>query len=554
MLKSALFIAAFLLSPIFSIAFGQDTTRINSPQSEVEAANDFLVNIAPDIRPHIRFFSTYNIPEEDTIVITSEEINRQETVKVKDGIIKTLNFWIHSLSYENIVQNVRKVDGDNDLWWIDIRDYGWTTEAWEKVSQHEPYFREPWIRYQDYEILRVLAGNAIVRADWFIIHTSDVTKQVDRDLPPLYYELLYAKTGVPKTLEEFRAAWGIDIKKIEALQIEKGVIVDKGSSGVSRNNRQISRTRTELGYYYETSDVKTSEGKQDYIENLDPLGVSRSDRDAGETFTTNKLGLQVYFLYDGNNKRVEFGDPTVVWDRTDPKDIRVRTARSCIICHADAVNIPQNALSDHLKSGVELLTYNKEYQIALERFYLSPMGKLFSADKEIFNSAVESINGLSGQANAKLYQEILKWYERALSISHAAQECGVSVEEFKAKCAPTISGRLGSLVKSEKSVNREIWEDLDGGIFSQAMLLIHRIPVEQIKKEIQEAQEINPLSVKVKKDLKITVKGNVVAEMKAGDIIILENDRQDSEGRYTFMSNGIRITIKEESFDWLNKK
>jgi hypothetical protein len=544
----------FSLAIVFcltGISIGQEA-KINSPQSEVEAASEFLVTISTDLRPYIRFFSVYNIPVEDTIVITNENINRQENIKVKDGIIKTLNFWMHSLSYENIVQKARKVEGDNDLWWIDIRDYGWTPEAWEKVSIHEPYFREPWIKYQNYELLRALAGNAIVRADWFIIHTSDVTKQVDRELPPLYYELLYAKTGVPKTLEEFRAAWGVDVKKIEGLAIEKGILVDKGSSGVSRNNRQISRTRTELGYYYETSDVKTSEGAQDYIENLDPTGLSRNDRDAGETFTTNKLGLQVYFLYDGKNKRVEFGDPTVVWDRTDTKDIRVRTARSCVICHADAINIPINALSEHLKSGVELLTYNKEYQIAVERFYLSPMGKLFAADKEIFNGAVQSINGLSGLENAKLYQEILKWYERSLSISHAAYECGLSVDDFKTKCTPTISGRLGALVKTEKSINRDVWEDLDSGIFAQAMLLIHRIERAPPTSKT-ETQDVNPLSVRIKKHLKITKQESVIAELQIGDIITLESPNKNSEGLYVFVANGLKITIKEQDFDWINK-
>lgn len=529
-------------------------STIHSPQTEVVAANEFIVVANPESRPYIRFFSIYNIPKEDTVTIPSDDITRTDTVKVKDGIIKTLNFWIHSISYESVIQPVHKVPGDNDLWWIDIRDYGWTPEAWEKVSKNEPYFREPWISYKDYELLRLLAGNAIVRADWFILHTSDVTKQTDRDEMPLYYELLYSKTGVPKTLEEFRAAWGIDVKKIEELAIEKGVIVDKGSSGISRNNRQISRTRTELGYYYETSDTKTSEGAQDYVENLDPIGLSRNDRDAGESFTTNKLGLQVYFLYDGKNKRVEFGDPTVVWDKTDTKDIRVRTARSCIVCHGNAINIPQNALSDHLKSGVELLTYRKEYQIAVERFYLSPMGKLFIADQEIYAAAVQAVNGLSSDANSKLYKEILNWYERSLSIQHAAQECGVSVEEFKDKCSATTSGRLASLVKSEKTINRESWEDLQGGTFAQAMLLIHRITQEQIQEQIQKIKPKNPLEIRILKDLVITQNRKTIASLRTGDIIILDDEQPRKDGLYTFTAGGSSITISRQSFEWTNKQ
>ncbi len=102
-------------------------------------------------------------------------------------------------------------------------------------------------------------------------------------------------------------------------------VVDAGDSGVSQHTRQLRRGRTSYGYYWETRDVKSHDidpdkfTQRDYVEE-----IFAKQADAAEYITSHKNGAQVYFLTAGNNdkfNRVEFGDPTIVVNRQDLRDV-----------------------------------------------------------------------------------------------------------------------------------------------------------------------------------------------------------------------------------------
>lgn len=289
-----------------------------------------------------------------------------------------LSFVIHSLSYGLNIFPPEYTPVSETLMYVDIRNYGWTPEAWDIISLADPYFVEPAISYERATALQLLTidrtsdkqkkirGFPIVRADWFITHLTDTSKQVDIDekAVPLYYVLLYAETGIPKNIDEYRKFWAIDPKVLQSKQGRlNGHLVVDGKSGVAIHNRQLVRARTNIGYHYETSDVKNSVKDRDFIEILQEGVLTRDVKDASEIITSNFVGMQVYFLTDGKGNRVEEGAGSVVSNKLHSVDTRVKTARSCMECHSYGLNKAENSWEKVLSNNL-LKLKNTDYEKA----------------------------------------------------------------------------------------------------------------------------------------------------------------------------------------------
>jgi len=477
---------------------------------ELDATVQYLANVQEQERQYIKFFTSYAFPEE-----------------MRENAALALSFWVHSLTgptldgsgnrgyFEPIAQAVhvagdkpdkpdklerkfvgfKQVPGSKTLWWIDIRDYNWTNEAFEKVSVTEPYIRKPWVT-PSYDVLREQSGNALVRLDWFLMHTADTTRQADRNLTPLYYELMYARVGVPKTADQYRKLWNIDVATAETHLLARGSIVDKGQSIVSRHARELTGLRIGHGYHWESSDYKNMDNQNDVLENLSiernakgiPVhkGIARKG-DAHEYITSNYLGLQTYFLSDGAGKRIEFADPTIVVDTRDRiGDVRVRTARSCIHCHGLGINPSKNELRAVIGDGVDLITTYADYKQAARAYYLTTTEQTEQDDAILYSRAVLQANGLDSLENSEMFADILNWYDRDVTLEQAAVECGVTVAEFRTKVSQSAQGRLARLAKTGHPIPREVWENPKAGSFAQAMLLINKLdalPVETVEVE-----------------------------------------------------------------------
>jgi hypothetical protein len=520
-----------------------------SVMEEYKAAQAFLLTKPEEDRPYIKFLAYSEIPEPYKIEVSGAGVPSAFTLELKVAVSKVVPFWVHSLSAKNIIAQPIRVPNAPEMFWIDIRNYAWTTESWEKVSQADPYYREPWITYEmseeeytNYQLFRKLYGNFIIKAVWFIVHTSDTMKQQDLDQEPLYYELLYSSIGIPKTVEEFRAAWGIEKKdeeKAQKFNLIAGKLVDQGDSGVARHNRILARIRTLFGSFNETSDVKNNVGPRDFLENLEPNRLAHSARDATEIISHNPVGLQVYFLADKAGKRVEFADPAVAWDRSNREDIRVKTARSCVLCHAIGLNPAIDGMAKLLLGrDVELLTYDKDIQIEIEAFYTTDYGKLIQADNEIFAGAVKKINELQPQQNAYLFRKVVSWYEGYLDVEQCAREAGLELEEFKKNLEPTISGRLANLFKENGRISREVWDANKGGKFGEAMLLAYSIP--ETNKIIAE------LKVKIINKTDLMSGDKKLAELSAGAVY---NILKESEGWYYIEDKGIKGWVYKDKVE-----
>ena len=484
--------------------------KLRTPQSEVEDAILFLSKLPEEDAQFIRFFSTYAILPH----------NRQDTVL-------TLSFILHSLvgissdpnegnaggyyplailDEDGKFKSYRRVPNSETLWWIDLREFNWTPQAWETISIADGYFAEPIVTHDRSGALRLIAGNAVVRADWFIRHAMDTMKQLDYDQPVDFYTtLLYAKAQKPNNVDEWRKSWGLNLQQTRLIGNEFGTLVTK-SNAVARHNRMLFGYRTELGYMYETYDVKNSVGKRDYLESLllnrkpgEPPEVS----DAGELFASNILGLQVYALRDAEGKLIQFGDPSAVRHVKDSLgDVRVRVAISCLDCHAAGPIPSENTLMEFVQSRAKIKVYDKRDALRMKRSLFSKKFKESVEDNQkLFARAVKKVNGLDPTTNGELYIKCVSRYEQPVTLEKAAFECGVTPEHFKEailKSKYKFGARLKLLVTTGEPIPREVWESpgKDGipGAFQQAMIILNGLTV--ITEEVVQEKRIRVFKVK----------------------------------------------------------
>lgn len=448
-------------------------------QVEIEIARAKAVNREPDFSEYkyYKFFTSYAVSNE----------------KIQKLIAPVLSFVLNSCaSYKSIGPIKRPIQINDTLFAIDIRDYGWSLDDWERIAGIDPYFAEPIVDHRLYNYNRLLSGNSLFRADWFIVHATDTTKQTDRRIDDIiYYLLLYGKGYEPKDADDFRRIWEVDLKTIRIKQVERGSIIDQGKSGVSRHARQVRRGRTIFGAYHETRDVKSYEEKllraeseyknnfilKDFVED-----VFANHFDAQEFITSDRNRLQVYQLGNSVGKRLEEADAGIVWDRVDTVDPRVRTAK-CIICHAVGINPVSNAVADIFRRGGKLNFRTKELNDAVKSFYLSDLDNDIEDDNRLYARAVKLCNDLTPEDNAAAYEAIYNWYMGPVTPTQAAFECGMTYRDYKLAIKPLTIGRLNQLYYGI-DIPRESWDSINSGGYITSMLLIKKIDLVKIAKEV----------------------------------------------------------------------
>lgn len=438
--------------------------KVSSPQAEAAAAAKHLQLLGEDrlikngIRQlsSVRFFTLYAIDPE----------HRWEA-------LAALNFWCNSLS-----RNADRVplspvpNTDGLLYWFYLEDYEWSPEAWEKVSAADPFFREPWIDTETAAYLRSVAGNCIVRGDWFLNYASDTqTSSAYRDL--LYSTATFTRDGekvtgqAPKTVEELNEVFFVDIEAAEAQKVDRGLFIPSGQSIVSYNNRILWRVPIPAGYYWRTFDVLEATGKKDYVETRFP-----KEWDGSEIIGSLPNGLQFYDLVNSKNALVDAGPASLVRDTVTPLSrfhVEVTIGASCVACHSAGIIQASDDLSAMLTGGLEL--YEKDYDVAKRTrlFYRGDGDLLIKEDQARYSRAVQEVTGLDPvEVSRAMIQQVVQ-YRQAVTVDQAARECGVSVEQFQAALSITTRGLLGDMVTRKRPIDRKTW---DSERFSEAMLLV----------------------------------------------------------------------------------
>lgn len=500
---------------------------LKTPETEVADAILFLQDLPLEDRPFIRFFSTYAMPEDmrQDGVLCLSFILHNLIGPTKDPEGNAGAYYPLALREKDVFIPKRKVS--DTLWWIDIRDYNWTEKSWELVSQLDAYFVEPIVPHDKYGYLRLLAGNAILRADWFIVHASDVTRQSDRGIDTnVYKTLLYSQVDIPKTLKELELnVFNIDLAKARQLGNEYGVVVTK-SKAVAQHNRMLFGYRTQLGWYYRSYDVKFQEGLRDYVEAFPQYkGKPPTVFDGGEVFGSNQVFMQIYDLYNDKEELADFADPTLVRHMTDIiGDARVRTPHSCYDCHAAGPIPSENTLQEFIELNAKLKLPKKSDKYRVDRAFLS--GKFAESivdNQVIFARALKKINGLTPDENASIYMDIVYWYNQPITLEQAAWECGVSVDTYKSRMLDgkpvvgngIVPGRIALMLNKGEPIPRSIWESpaVDGipGLFQQSMIIINGLTTIEVTETKGVITVVDNVPIKVgSKTIETVEKGTIL--------------------------------------------
>jgi hypothetical protein len=565
---------------------------LKNPNSETEKFIVFLNSTYKDGTPrfsdfdkkYIRGFTTYAVPED-----------------LRPDVVLQLSFILHSLvgisdqeenagGYYPIAQAVysevdpetkkptkpwdrksivyhRQVPGSDTLYWIDIREFNWSIKSMEAVANFDAYFAKPIVSEENNGLLRLLAGNALLRADWFVFHAARTVEQTDIDskVKPIYRELLYSLTKEPKTVPEFRATWGLpDVEKSRKLGNEFGALVSK-SKDVARHNRLVFGYNNELGWLYQSYDVKAEVGLKDYVESFPKFAGKPPPPgayDGGEIFATNQLKLQVYDLYDAKENLADFADATIVRHLSDVLgDARVVTPHSCFDCHAAGPIPSENAIRSYVDQFANraspLYLKNKADALRVERTFLSgKFEEAISEHQRQYEKALRKVCGLTPEDFLKSYYRVIKWYGKPLDLSQVLLECGVTEEELREAevrglqdLNHKIPGRLGIMLATGDEISRANWESkgVDGqpGGFQQTMIALYGVTKVTDETKIVTEKLVNYVAV-IPEQCKIysnstTVLGNVLPGTK-----VLTLGRQQNGWTW--------VTLEDNSAGWVLDK
>jgi hypothetical protein len=287
------------------------------------------------------------------------------------------------------------------------------------------------------------------RADWFMASVI---------LPPAYYDLL----GLGKTNKDFEnLVFANEELANKARSQDKAVVI---ASIVARNNRTLNRSPTFTGgYFWKSHDSLTSVNDRDYIKFL-----LNEKFDATEDIASLPNGLQVYFLTDGQGKRIDFANPDIAIDKESVDKI-VRTGRSCMVCHADGIrpiNDEIRSLTKKLQDPrqVQLLITKKEDAFRIEDLFSSDLDEQIIKDQNYYRAAVARATGLQSEVVSRTLNEIYNNYvERLLNIEDVCREVGINVNNLDAYIqASKDNVVLGLLKNPTRPIRRDQWETCYG--------------------------------------------------------------------------------------------
>ncbi|HEV8486333.1 MAG TPA: hypothetical protein VGV87_22505 [Blastocatellia bacterium] len=407
------------------LARSQARTFISGP-AITAMIHDDLTRAGERTWPFLRYFSIvhlYNagVPEEEL------ESHRAALAKL-----------INSLSWHRDITLPAAIDPARTLFRVDLRDYEWTTAAWNNILAVYPYG----IRTADSERISRLSGADLpyVRADWFLANAS---------VPPLYHELL----GLPRTVSELERLLGADATRNSP---GENNIVRAGvrNSGVSQNNRVLERHPSVYGAYWRSFDFASSLDDQSIFK--DPLRLNPA---GGEIIFNLPNGLQAYFLMNGQGRRIDAAPVGIVADRNNPDDPVVRNGRSCMSCHYDGIR----PFKDDVRPVISRQTvgfFERDRALAVYPPQ-ETLDRLIEKDRLRFQRAAEQAGATSPNGQAEPINSMARRFNAELNVKQAAAELGLETGEFEARVRSSealVALGYGQLLVPNGAFKRDAWE------------------------------------------------------------------------------------------------
>ena len=416
---------------------------LRPPLTDAAVFNLIFADLEPQEPRGRRFLRYFSLAP-----LANAGLSPDELQTYRNALAKLLN----SLSWHPRITNPKAVDPDGLVLRIDLRDYQWDANLWNRLLADYPYGV-----LSDTAVARtVVVGTATrvpcVRADWFLANASRA---------PLYYDLLQ----IPSNLSELERQLHVDV----AVDVQQERVMRAGflGSGISRNNRLIERHDAMNGAYWRTYDFEAI--PQDLV-NRDlllpdrrnlfayPLGPGFSGNTfqhaAGEAIFNLPNGLQGYLLVNANDVRQNKGNTAIVSDPKRP-DRAVEAGVSCMSCHAGGINPKDDQIRDHVAKNAKSFPRK---DVDLIRALYAPKEKmhaLMDEDSERFRRALAK-TGNKVSVSEPIMNATLH-YEADVDLPTLAAEIGLKPEELSPRLAsPILAKSFGALIVPGGTVPRQV--------------------------------------------------------------------------------------------------
>jgi WD40 repeat protein len=378
-----------------------------------------------------------------------------------------LSKLLNSLSWHPRITLPKAVDPEGLLLRIDLRDYQWDANLWNRLLAEYPYG----VLHDTAMARAVLVATATrmpcVRLDWFVATASR---------PPLYYDLLQIPTNAAELERQLRVDVNLDIQQ------ERVARAGFNGSGISRNNRILERHDAQTGAYWRTYDFEAV--PQNLLERnillpdrrnvfAYPLGPGASENQflhaGGETIFNLPNGLQGYMLVNASNQRIDKGPTAIVSDAKRP-DRAVEVGISCLSCHAGGINFKDDQIRDHVAKNAKSFSRG---DAALVRALYVPkerMRALMEEDAARFRKALEKSGNKVSPAEVIMTMALR--YEADVDLPTLAAEAGVKAEELQARLSRSevLARNLGALKVPGATVARQVVVQAFGDIVRELRL------------------------------------------------------------------------------------
>jgi WD40 repeat protein len=365
---------------------------------------------------------------------------------------QALSKLINSLSWHPRVSVPKPIDPAGLILRIDLRDYLWDANLWNRLLNDYPYG----VLY-DSAVARAVMINAatrmpLVRLDWFVANASRA---------PLYYDLLQ----LPTNLSELERQLRVD----PVLNIQQERVARTGfiGSGIARNNRVLERHDAMNGAYWRTYDFDAIAQNLVDRDNLLPdrrnlfayplgpgLGENGFLHAGGEAIFALPNGLHGYILVNANNVRLDKGPIAIVSDPKRP-DRSVEAGVSCMGCHISGILPKDDQIRDHVAKNAKAFSRNDADIVKALYVPKEKMKALMEDDADRYRKAIEKTG-----ARLSAYEVVSTMtlrYEADVDLATLAAEVGVKPEELLPRLTKTgaLSRSLGALKVPGATVARQ---------------------------------------------------------------------------------------------------
>jgi WD40 repeat protein len=401
-----------------------------------------------------------------------------------------LSQLLNSLSWHPRVGILKPVDSAKTILRIDLRDYMWDANLWNRLLAEYPYGVLLDTAVAKACSVATLTRLPVIRADWFIATACR---------PPLYQDLLQ----LPNNANELERQLRVDVTA--DIQQERVARAGFNGSGVARNNRILERHVSVHGAYWRTYDF---EAVQQNLTDRDlllpdrrnifayPLGPGGTDNTfqhaGGEIIFNLPNGLHAFMLVNANNIRVDKAPNNIVSDPKRP-DRQVETGISCMSCHVRGINFKDDQIRDHVAKNPKAFA---KADAELIRALYPPKEKmkaLMDDDAERYRKAIEKTGGRINVTNP--LATLTLRYEADVDLPTVASEVGLTPAEFLARVGRTeiVARNLGALRVGGGTVARQVWVQAFADIIRELRLGLVFQPGQVGQRLPDNTGEIDPL-------------------------------------------------------------